>query len=194
MPQQTKSRFAYSVALEVAQFLTASLSPATERVQIAGSLRRGRPWVGDVEIVYVPRTKRVQTGLFAEDAEDVNFADDVLGNLLSRGVIGKRLNAGGVVVWGQKNKFAAHAFTGLSVDFFATSEECWFNYLVCRTGPARLNMAIANRAKDKGWQWNPYGCGFSRGDEIKPMSSEAAVFEFVGLPYQEPRERDAITI
>ena len=36
--------------------------------------------------------------------------------------------------------------SGIPVDFFATTEEAWFNYLVCRTGPAELNTRIASAA------------------------------------------------
>jgi DNA polymerase/3'-5' exonuclease PolX len=34
--------------------------PRCERIEIAGSLRRGKPNVGDIEIFYVPRIGQVQ--------------------------------------------------------------------------------------------------------------------------------------
>lgn len=65
----------------------------------------------------------------------------------------------------------------------------WWNYLVCRTGPADSNTRICMAAQNRGWKWNPYGSGFSRGDEIRAMESEAEVFDFVGLPYEQPEAR-----
>jgi DNA polymerase/3'-5' exonuclease PolX len=88
-----------------------------------------------------------------------------------------------------------HVASGIPVDLFATTEACWHNYLVCRTGPAESNIRIAAAAKARGWKWNPYGEGFSRGgplagpEEARALRSEREVFEFVGLPYTEPEER-----
>jgi hypothetical protein len=60
---------------------------------------------------------------------------------------------------------------------------CWWNYLVCRTGPKESNIAISSAAKKRGWDWNPYGSGFSRNGRIVEMKSERDVFKFVGLPW-----------
>jgi DNA polymerase/3'-5' exonuclease PolX len=92
-------------------------------------------------------------------------------------------------MWGNSNKYATHVRSGIPIDFFRTCETSWFNYLVCRTGPGASNSNIATRAREKGWKWHPYGSGFSRGREMRVMASEREVFEFVGLPYLEPRQR-----
>ena len=52
-PPQTKPRFARHVALTVANELLEILKPVCDRVIIAGSLRRGKQWVGDMEILYI---------------------------------------------------------------------------------------------------------------------------------------------
>ncbi|MGN6643580.1 MAG: hypothetical protein ACTHKU_11340, partial [Verrucomicrobiota bacterium] len=82
-----------------------------------------------------------------------------------------------------------HKETGLPVDLFAATPENWFNYLVCRTGPADSNTRICMAAQARGWKWNPYGVGFSRGDEIQAVASEEEVFAFVGLPFEKPEGR-----
>jgi len=88
--------------------------------------------------------------------------------------------------------------SGIPVDLFATTEECWYNYLVCRTGGKETNLAICRAANAKGWSWTPYGPGFTcHPGEVSPeeyteqhlVHSEREVFEFVGLPYLEPRDR-----
>ncbi len=84
-------------------------------------------------------------------------------------------------MWGEKNKLAVHVASGVPVDLFAATEANWFNYLVCRTGPGESNIAIASAAKAMGWQWHPYGTGFSRpvglGTEGRAVASEREVFE-----------------
>jgi DNA polymerase/3'-5' exonuclease PolX len=84
-----------------------------------------------------------------------------------------------------------HVASGIPVDLFAATEENWFNYLVCRTGPAELNQRIAGEAKRIGWKWHPYGLGFTaldNGQESR-VECEQDVFDFVGIPYAEPEDR-----
>lgn len=179
--------------MKVAKELCDALKPVTERLVVAGSLRRRKAEVGDVEILFVPKVERRRVGLFAEDVSEVCLVGECLGALLAAGVLAKRLNANGSEMWGAKNKLAVHVASGVPVDFFAATEESWFNYLVCRTGPGESNIAICQSAIERGWKWNPYGSGFSRtvglGVETHAVASEREVFEFVGLPYREPWDR-----
>lgn len=177
--------------MNVALQLVVMLEPVCERLCIAGSLRRGRELVGDVELLYIPRLveRSAKVDMFTTETIEYNLADELLDSLRARGVLLKRLSKTGHPSWGEKNKLAVHAASGIPVDFFATTEDCWFNYLVCRTGPAKSNMAICNAAIAKGWKWTPYGAGFYRIGHVEPMTSERAVFDFVGLPYKEAQER-----
>jgi DNA polymerase/3'-5' exonuclease PolX len=50
-----KRKFPRTVAGDVAIELLALLSAFTERIEVAGSLRRGKSVVGDVEILFIPR-------------------------------------------------------------------------------------------------------------------------------------------
>lgn len=54
-----KPKFPAKLARSVGEKIVEALSPVCARIQIAGSLRRGKPLVGDVEIVYVPRFTEV---------------------------------------------------------------------------------------------------------------------------------------
>ena len=184
-------RYRREVAMHVADELCNALRPVCVRLCVAGSLRRGKAEVGDVEILYVGRTEERQIDLI--QLVQVDLAAERLERLLAGGVLARRRNVlGAVLAWGKKNRLAVHLATGVPVDLFAATEENWWNYLACRTGPAESNRRIAVAAIKKGWKWNPYGSGFSRGDPLagEPQSvavtSEAEVFEFVGLPYLEP--------
>lgn len=185
-----KPKFQRAAALKVAAELCRVLEPVCERLIVAGSLRRLRMEVGDVEILYIPKTeiRPDPQDMFAKCT--VNLVDESLYGLIGTGRIGYRMNNLGSAVWGAKNKLAVHLATGIPVDFFEAREANWFNYLVCRTGSAESNMRIATAAQAKGWKWNPYGAGFTdeRGDLVRVASEEDA-FARVGLPYLEPQRR-----
>lgn len=181
----------------VGLMLVSALLPVCEpeRVLICGSIRRKKEMVGDVEILFVPKIFAGRATDFFAAPSNESAADVVLADLLKSGVLAKRRNVNGSEMWGEKNKLAVHVPTGIPVDLFAATQANWFNYLVCRTGPAESNTRIAMAAQRKGWKWNPYGSGFSRGgalagerEEIE-IRSEEEVFAFVGLPFTPPEGR-----
>jgi DNA polymerase/3'-5' exonuclease PolX len=183
-----KQRFPRAAALDVARELVRHLEPVTTKLVVAGSLRRRKQDVGDVEIVFIPRT--VMRPIDLVTTAPVDLAAECLERLVANGVLAKRTNTKGSTMWGKMNKLAVHIASGIPVDLFATMEQCWHNYLVCRTGPASSNSYIAKRAMAKGWHWQPYGVGFRRENgDVHPVNSEREVFEFVGLEYREPWER-----
>ena len=186
-----KPRFDRAAALPVARELCQALEPVTSRLIVAGSLRRRKATVGDVEILFVPRTERRQVDLL--HSHEFDLAGERIDALLAEGVLEMRPNIAGGTSWGGKNKLAIHVASGIPVDLFTASEANWWNYLVCRTGPAESNLAIATAAQAKGWKWNSYGAGFTHlgSSERHAVASEAEVFEFVGLPFREPWERGA---
>jgi DNA polymerase/3'-5' exonuclease PolX len=188
MNSPIKKRWPRGEALEVARELCNRLKPLCERLVVAGSLRRKKADVGDVEIIYIPRLAEDRVDFFV--TKMVSLADEEIERMLADGTLSKRPSKTGGTTWGQQNKLALHK-TGMPVDIFRTNERSWWNYLVCRTGPADSNTRIATEAKRKGWQWNPYGVGFTRlsDGEVLPVESEEAVFSFVGLPFLPPEER-----
>jgi DNA polymerase (family 10) len=187
-----KVKFPRKAALAVARELCVALKPACrqDRLIVAGSLRRRKEEVGDVEIVYV-----ADHGIITPPGELLpragNLADAVIADLEHRGLITRRLSKVGNEAFGPKNKLMVHVASGIPVDLFAIKESSWWNYVVCRTGPGEHNIAIANRAQEMGYKWHPYHDGLSRlsdGTIIK-IDSERALFDFLGWPYLEPWER-----
>jgi DNA polymerase/3'-5' exonuclease PolX len=194
-----KPKFPRAAALTVADWLIGLLEPHCTKIAVAGSLRRGRPEVGDVELVYVPRFGAQAAGLelIPDERTRCNLADVCLAELESLGQIERRLNVNGRQTYGAQNKLVRHVASRIPVDLFATTEDCWHNYLVCRTGGEDSNVAICIAAQRIGWKWNPTGPGFSRprsdlgadAVETHAVTSERGVFDFVGLPYLEPEAR-----
>lgn len=186
----SEKRYPWEQAYAVAATIAQALRPVCARAVIAGSLRRHKPAVGDVEILYVPimQEEPDPSNMFATRL--VSLADGCIEGLERSSVLKRRLNSLGHETFGPKNKLMQHVGTGIPVDLFAATEENWFNYLVCRTGPAELNARIATLAQGKGWKWNPYGPGFScLNSKLHLVRTEQDVFDFVGLPYREPARR-----
>lgn len=185
-----ETRYSWREAMQVAEEIGIELRPWCERIEIAGSLRRKKPDVGDIEILYIPiiREERDDTDLFA--SYEANKADERIQELEHAGILERRLSTAGHQAYGPKNKLMRHVASGIPVDLFSATRENWFNYFVCRTGPADLNARIATKAQSIGWKWNPYGPGFTNPEgEMHPVLAESDVFDFVGIPYQEPEQR-----
>lgn len=183
-----KRKFPSEQAEEIAKSLASDLAPYCLRIQVAGSLRRMKAEVGDIELVYIPRFKSVAVDLFITG--EYKLTDWMLSGMIARGLLAKRRNIRGNETWGPKNKLAIHVPSGIPVDLFSTTEECWFNYLVCRTGSADNNRRIASAAQARGWKWHPYGAGFTdQHGDLVPVHTEQDVFTLLGLPYLEPCER-----
>lgn len=185
-----KQRFPLDQARAVAEGLKAALGPMCSICEIAGSIRREKPDVGDIELVYVPHVD-VYKDMFGNVLEEIHPVNAAIGKLMARGILAQRRNVNGSVTWGAQNKLAVHVPSGIPVDLFATRAECFSNYLVCRTGPAALNAEIAIRARARMLKWHPTGEGFENLNDGSPVRvcKEADVFEIVGLPYQEPKGR-----
>jgi DNA polymerase/3'-5' exonuclease PolX len=189
-PVEQDRKFLYADALPIAQKFIAFLERHCSRCVVAGSLRRRKQLVSDIEILFVSKRTYVTdpADLFGAQFE-ASAAELAIDALVTAGVIAKRLNKNGHPTWGPQNKLAVHIGSGIPVDFFATTEECFFNALVVRTGPAALNKEIASRALERGWEWHAYGNGFTRGRETKRVKSEHDVFAHVQLEYKEPANR-----
>ena len=182
-----KTKVPIADALVVASTLLKELLPFCERVAIVGSIRRCKPMVSDIELLYIPRFEERQFDLLTTQL--VRLADEHINGWLKSGMIIKRPSSTGVTAWGAKNKFAVHVPSGISVDFFATTYENWWVSIVIRTGSKETNLALTNGAIKLGRRLNAYGCGVIERGEIIPARSERDVFDLCGIPYDEPEAR-----
>lgn len=183
-----KTKFQHAEALAVAKELQAMIAPACKRIAIAGSLRRMKPEVGDIELLFVPILSERPDGLF--DSKIVDVCSEVVEKMLSDGLLAKRPNVNGHFTWGERNKLAIHVPSGIPVDLFGTNEENWFVSLVIRTGSKETNLALTMGAQKKNASLRAYGCGVTWSDgTTTPATSEQHVFEMCGVPYKEPKDR-----
>ena len=174
-----------------------NLGAACARWQIAGSIRRKKPLVSDIEIIFVPRLRAVPPpqlelgmGLPATPVT-VSLMDERLNELMRQGILEKRKSSSGSPMCGPLVKLLVHVHTQIPIDFFACSAPGWWTTLVSRTGGKDSNTELAGRANRLGFTWNPGGVGFTRiSDGVEfPILTEEAAFRFVGMPFLPPEHR-----
>lgn len=194
-------RWPREIGVQVGSEILDGLLGSVDKAVVAGSVRRQKPDVGDVEIVYIAITepRRDPVDMFAWI--DSNLSDEAIENLIASGVLAKRLNVKGQEMYGPKNKLLRHVKTGMPVDLFATTAENWYVSLVIRTGSKETNLRLTTGAQDRGRKLNSYGAGvtilteqifdnvhYHAGDQI-PAKSEEDVFRLCGVPYLVPTDR-----
>lgn len=186
-----RKRYPRDIAKDVGVEIVSFLYGSAQRAQIAGSIRRLKPTVGDVEVLFVPKFERRQhpDDMFA--AIDVNLADETIERMVRDGVLEKRLNIKGSETYGPKNKLMVHCASGIPVDLFSTSLENWWVSLVIRTGGKDTNLMLTTGAQKLGRKLHAYGRGVEilETGVLMPCNSERDVFEACVVPYREPEDR-----
>lgn len=150
-----------NLAQKVAGELVAELAPFCEKVEVAGSIRRRKSWVNDIDLVLIPKNQ----GLLAQKLHDL-------------GCLG-----------GPKAQRAR--YKGVPVDIYIATPETWATLLLIRTGSTRHNVELASKAKARGWHLKANGEGLHdhQGSRIAG-DTEQSIFQALGLPYKEPWERE----
>lgn len=177
-----------AVAQSVGSDLLTHFNEWTTRIKIAGSVRRKKPEVGDLELLIIPMLGIRPGGNLFNRSETYSLTDERIELLVQDGWLEFRETKAGNTVNGPKIKLLRDPDTGIPVDIFITNEKSWHNYLVCRTGPKESNLAIAKRAREMGLKWEPYSSGFRDLSSKSRIvcNSEREVFDTVELPYTNP--------
>lgn len=188
---EEKPKVAAPDAGRVASALVTVMRRFCERIEVAGSLRRGKEMVGDIEILYIPKWGRGRSPVDLFEWTDANLVDQCLAAMCRAGELRGRPGKKGRFTWGPQNKLAVHVETGIPVDFFATTEANWWVSLVVRTGSKANNVALASRAQLLGRALIAYGPGVKKlgTGEVLEAHSEEEVFELCGVKYRAPKER-----
>jgi DNA polymerase/3'-5' exonuclease PolX len=176
-------RIPRELALDVADELLAILMPYCERIEIAGSIRRKKTTVKDIELVYIPKMEGSNNALLLE-----------LDALVFTGVIEKRLNheRGTPEAWGPKHQRAL--YKGVPIDLFGVPDpDCWGVIFAIRTGPAEYSQQLVTR-RESGGRFLLPGMKVEDGtlwDDGKPVPcpEETDFFNYVGKPYVNPEDR-----
>lgn len=172
-------RVPLAFARERAEKLLVHLRPACERIAVAGSLRRGKSTIKDIELVVIPRGRELW---------------DLLDDRLLQGKIEK-------AVYGHKDgkpqyrwdgsKYRGFVWAGMKIEVFATTPDNWGYIYWLRTGPHDANTALMTALKHKDAPFKFEGGYAVLGliGERLPLREEMDLFNLCGLPYIEPHQR-----
>ena len=182
-----KSRL--SVAEAVGEDLVRLLTPYCARIEIAGSIRRQRPQVKDIELLCVSQVTS-QRDMFGADVTNYYVLDMALDSLVADGsVLRKRPNKAGHYTYGAQNKLLTHVPSGIPVDAFSSSIKNWGMSLVVRTGPKEFNVRMMSRFRELGMRGHAYGgVTDQEGNEVG-CPDEETVFQLLGWPWIPPEKR-----
>lgn len=188
-------------AHKVASRLVWSMRIFCDRVEIAGSIRRGKPEVKDIEIVAVPKWSELpdSSNLFGEKAKRVN---DLHRWALTAPVPGEadlqwiKPGTSDIVPWTpqEKGRYWCGYFAdlGIKLDLFLTKPENWGAIFLIRTGSAEFSQAVATHARRVGYRFQEGAlCVGATGEAMPapPVPEERDIFERLGLEYVEPKDR-----
>lgn len=155
-------------ALEIAEKVKALLAPYCERIEIAGSIRRKKANVKDIEIVAIP--KPFDTGLFESGiATVVNQWQKVKGELPC--------------------KYTQRILPeGIKLDLFFAERGNWGLIYAIRTGSAEYShKVLATEWVKRGYK-SEGGYLVANGKQIA-VPEEEDLFRRIGVPFKEPELR-----
>ncbi len=163
-----------ALALTYAEGILKLLDPVCERMEIAGSLRRGKPEVGDIEIVCIPKATE---DLFGNQSVNASGIEAVLHNhkLIKNGEHFKQIDLG-----------------KLKCDLFITTKECWGVIFMIRTGSADFSHKMVTPARYGGLMPSCFNVKDGRlwnGDVPLLTPEETDVFRIYEMEFIPPEER-----
>jgi DNA polymerase (family X) len=169
-------RFPLDAADEAAQKFSAYILEACEQAESvtpAGSLRRGRETVGDVDLLVTMKPGR-------DHQQDV---DRVAEHILRYPAIRQTLAHG-------ENKISVLLDSGLQVDVRLLKKENFGAALLYFTGSKEHNVALRHRANEMGWTLNEYALTTLKGGRVVAGKTEEEIYAKLKLAYIEPELRE----
>ena len=144
-----------------------SLCPAVKRLDFAGSYRRGKETIGDLDLLVISQTPDAVMDHFAKYS--------AIQEIIARG----------------ETKMSVRVTDSFQVDLRVVAEKSWGAALQYFTGSKEHNVHIRGLAKSKGMKINEYGV-FDANDETKMLAgeNEERIYQLVGMPWVPPELRE----
>jgi DNA polymerase/3'-5' exonuclease PolX len=173
--------YPWSYANEIANRVVERLKPHCERIEIAGSIRRKKASVGDIEILCIPK-KIMQVDLFGEPT-GLTITDSGLIKIVAEWEKVK----GDL----QDGKYTQRVLPEcIKLDLFTATYENWGLLYAIRTGPADYSHnVLARRWANRGYESvGGVLCKLDGSTKVE-LKEEEDLFEFLGLAYVKPENR-----
>lgn len=157
----------------LAEQVRQQLAPHCHKIAIAGSIRREKPEVKDIEIVAIP--KPWETGLFASGIITVvSQWEKVLGDMEHKTDV----------------KYTQRILPGgMKLDLFFATEDNWGLIFLIRTGDWEFSKHFVGVRMPRYRMQSKDGNLISNGG-ITRVDSEDQLFKMCGLPYIAPKDRN----
>lgn len=150
--------------VRLAHHIKKELSPLSQKVEIAGSIRRKKKrGISDIDIVLIPKKNKYP--------EIIHHLSE-MGETMERG-----------------ESKAVFLVDGVKVELYFTKPESWGATLYYATGPGGANIGRRALAKQHGMLLNRWGL-FGRGDGKKIAGrTEREIYSALGREYKPPEGR-----
>jgi len=145
-----------------ANMVVKALEPYCDKIEVAGSVRRQRTIVNDIDLVVIPR-----------DRQNLDLALMRMGNYKMSGM-----------------KIARVEMDSIPLDIYFATPETFATLFLVRTGSKENNIRLATLAKKRGWRLAASGDGlFDETGRRIAGDTERSIYEALEVPWQEPWER-----
>ena len=173
--RRVSGRFRLDQAAELAQKLTEHLSglAGVEKITPAGSLRRGRETVGDLDLLV--------TGKASANAKQ---REALIKKILAFPGIAEVLAKG-------ENKVSFKLHGGMQVDIRLLAPESFGAALMYFTGSKSHNVTLRQRALTMGYTLNEYEMARVKDEKHVAGKTEAEIYDKLGLDYIPPEMRES---
>ncbi len=189
--ESSGKRLHIGVAMPVAEALVRRMldTPGVTRCAYAGSLRRGKESIGDIDVLASTADAEAARAAFCEHSSVIK--------VLARGEhkCSVRLSLAGL-----GGRFAADAEAAIQADLRLIPESSWGAAIMYFTGSKEHNVRLRERALAKGLTLNEWGLFPDDRDNptppqqrgVPPVASESeeSIYAALGLPYLPPTVRE----
>ncbi len=184
-------------AMTIAERIQRELAGFCQKCDIAGSIRRGRPEVNDVDLVILPKAP----------VQGISFVQAIKDRCKQRCRVTTDGDQNFICAMRLKDKsefqldiFFAHNGTD---DMFAPKPTNYGSLLLCRTGSKDHNKRLCGIAKQRDMKWSPYEGLLAGGEwvfkgqedeyiggQVIASETEEQIFEALGLKWIPPVLRE----
>lgn len=170
-----------SEALCVAALVEPELNLLCDRVFLAGSARRQRPWVHDLDFVVIPQGQSIEKKGKLVPMPGHNRWFEIA-PVLKEILNARELKTGG-------EDIITLEVDGIQIDINRATETSWAILATVKTGPPDFNIELCKRAQSLGMKLSPHA-GIYKDGSLVSLDTEEEVFKALQLPFIQPDRRD----
>ncbi|MGV6814594.1 MAG: DNA polymerase/3'-5' exonuclease PolX [Phycisphaerales bacterium] len=179
--ESSGGRLPIGIAQKVADRFVAMMEAldGTIKVAYAGSLRRGKESIGDIDILVATKNP--------DEAREAFTTSEGVMQVLAKGDTKSSIRT---AIGETNSRWGTEQGAGVQVDLRIVDESCWGSALMYFTGSKEHNVKMRERAIKMGMTLNEYGL-FEDGNETPvACESEEAVYKALKMPFIPPTMRE----